>query len=243
MTHFAKQPAVSFKKLAVFAFCIILAVVVVLGFILSKGLKRKSYVFSNGAVFYAYYTETAKNLNADSVCDSQKRSGGAGYLYSLGLNNDVCAFLYKTKEEAERIKQANITQYSKGNIIELKTTALTNHAQKLVKNSEAFTSLIHLFEDVFNEFYDLAKMLDSMLITESKMLTKVLLILEKTNETGEKLDAKDELSASVELLSFEIKDYLAKANSKTEKSSGIKFLCFKIIELFNASAEILNNRK
>ena len=242
MTHLKQQTAISFKKLAVFAFCIILAVVVVLGIVISKSLGGKKYYFASGATFYCYYTEETTAQNAESATYYQKKSGGAGFNYSLGAKTYICAFLYKTKEEAERIKQTNIISYAQGGIIELKTTPLSSRAQKIVKNNEAYISLIHFFEDAFGECYNLAVMLDNQTITESKLLTKVLLMLEKANEINAKFEITDPLCASIELLCFEMKDYMAKTNGKIERSSGIKLLCFKIVELCNACAEILNNR-
>ena len=242
VTHFAKTTTVSFKKLAIFVFCLTLGVVVVLGGFLSAFGKRKNYTFADGTSFYAYYTSEQTQENIDSSALKQKKNGGAGYIYEQGTKKFVCAFLYKTKQDAQNIKAANINLYPNGDVVEISTLKLSSRAKKILNNTENYLLLFHFFEDCFYECFNLSLEWDSSKLTESKLLSKVLLLLNKANEICASFEISDDLSASIELFCYEIEEFMAKTTSKVERSSGIKLLCFKIIDLFNVSAEILNNR-
>lgn len=242
VTHFATNGAVSLKKLAVFVFCITLGVVIALGVVINASGKKKIYIFIEGATFYAYYTEEALGNNIENSVSTQKQSGGAGYPYGEKQSKYICAFLYKSQKDANSVMDANYKEHPQGGVVEIKTTKLSKRAKKIMNSTENYLLLFHFFEDCFNECHNLSISWDNASLTEAKLLSTVLLLLNKANEICEKFETTDDLCAPIELLGFEIKEFMTKTTSKVERSSGVKLLCFKIIELFNIAAEILNNR-
>ena len=243
VTHILSKSSISFKKLIIFCFCFILIIVLIVGVLFNISAKRKKYLFTSGRVFYVYYTTITSATNASEIVSTQQKSGGAGFPLEEGAKIYVCAFLYENFEDAMLVKNANIEAYNNGGIKEIKTQKMSARAQKVVKNCENYTKLVHLLEDCFNDFYSMAISHDENKLNESETFSRVFLWLTQANTLNDNFEKTDNISAVCELLAYEIKDFLATKTGRIERCSGLKLMCFKIINLYNAFANLIEGEK
>ena len=237
VTQYGSKIKLKPKKFIFFVILFLLVLVIVLGGIIALSVNTKKYYFVDGMEYYIYYTHRESSLSrAESLADTQKKNGGAGFIVEKN-GFYVCAFLYKDKIGAQTVKENNNESYPEGGVITQNTQKLTKRAKNIMKNNQNYASCIHGFEDAFNEFYDLALKCDSQNLSEVEVFNAVFLRYEKINSLSVKFeDANSPFSLAVDSLAILVKDYLTSSKTAVERSSGLKEICFEIINLYNLVA-------
>lgn len=209
--------------------------------IISVSVKSKKYDFLAGKEFYVYYTSVERSISlANTVSREQQLLGGAGYICE-NFNYYISAFLYDNFEDAKSVAQKNLSAYPDGGVMPKKTQKLNKKAKKVIKNDEKCSNCVHIFENTFNCFYDLALENDEKMLTEAAVFNKVFKQLESLNSLSKKIeDINSPLSFELDSLISKVKKYLATANTTVERGSGLKLLCFEIIDGYNTIANWLN---
>ena len=210
--------------------------VVLFGTIIGISLKTKKYLFASGQTLYAYYTAFCdSSAVAEAESANQKDLGGAGYVYSQ-QGYYVCAFIYTNREDAESVCRKN----AGGGIVEIKTQIMSQKLQKMVKNNENWLNMIHLIEDGFNALRQVAIDSDLENLSDAEVFSRIFVWLEKANDLSYKFSKTDDVMNEIcDLLIFDLKNFIASSGTMPQRSSGLKGLCFKMIELYNLSVSCL----
>ena len=230
------------KMLAILLAALFLFILMI-GVIIALSVNSKKYYFADEKQLYVYYADIESSLvRAKQRASEIASAGGAGVVLSSGEKFYICAFVYSNEADAKTIKERNKTNFPNSGVLIKKTQKLTSRAKKVLKNDEDARSCVHLLEDLFNKFWALSVDIDKNNLGEVKVFNTVFGEYEKVAEKASAMsDIHSIISYTYDDCASVLKEFLSKADTFTERSSGVKKLCFEMVKIYNNLADVLNN--